>query len=207
METFTAPFVGLATALAATFFPGMLNMTAVATSLRVGRRAGYRFAQGLAITLLVQAGVAVLFAEYLGSHPGIIGGMKRYAVLIFVALAVFFFVKAWRGRHRPLADRPYHGSPFWRGVAMAIMNFLTLPYFFAVTGWLVASGYLSTVLAARLGFTLGVGAGALLVFGLYARSAAWIDRNAHYLTQNINYVLGGLFTLLAVVQGVRLLHP
>lgn len=206
MEILLALLIGLATAAGAVLFPGMLNMTAVSTSLRAGRRAGYRFASGLSSMLTLQAGVAIIFADFLVAHPGIIEGMKRWAIVIFGTLAVFFLIKGWRVQHADIAaeDRPYHGSPFWRGVAMAVMNFLTLPYFFAVGGWLIADGYLASALAPKVFFTVGAGLGSLTIFGAYARLADWIKRNALFLTRNINYILGGLFVVLAVAQGIRI---
>ena len=206
MESITAVVLGLAAAAGATFFPGMLNMTSVNVSLRAGRRAGYAFSAGLAAAFTAQAGIAVFFADYFTSHPGIIGHLKQWAVPMFAFLAVFFLVKGYRGyvaRESP-EDRPYHGSPFVRGAVLAVMNLLTVPYFFAVSGWLLAHGTLAGGGIARVAFTFGAGFGSLVIFGAYARLADWIHRKALFLTRNMNFLLGGLLALLALVQGIRL---
>ena len=206
METLTAALLGLAAAAGATFFPGMLNMTSVNVSLRAGRRAGYTFAAGMATAFTAQAGLAVFFANYFTTNPSIIGYMKQWAVPTFLVLAGFFVIKGVRGRVAEAApgERPYHGSPFVRGVALALMNLLTVPYFFAVSGWLLSSGQLAGTPPARLVFTLAAGAGAMLIFGAYARMAHWMQREAFFLTRNINFLLGGLLTILAIAQGIRL---
>ncbi len=206
VESLTAVLLGLAAAVGATLFPGMLNMTSVNVSLRAGRRAGYAFATGMAVTFTAQAGLAVIFANYFTNHPTIIGTMKQWAIPTFLLLAAFFLVKGIRGRVAEVLpdDRPYHGSPFLRGALLAFMNLLTLPYFFAVGGWLLADGYLAGSPAARLAFTLAAGAGAWAIFGAYARGARWMQREARFLTRNINFLLGGLLAILALVQGIRL---
>nr|WP_256534259.1 hypothetical protein [Lewinella sp. JB7] len=179
----------------------MLNMTSVNVSLRAGRRAGYQFAAGMAVAFTLQAGLAVFFANYFTAHPDILRLMKQWAALVFLVLAVFFLFKGYRAK---VAEaRPYRGSPFVRGAILAVMNFLTVPYFFALSGWLLTDGYLAGTAAARIGFTTGAGAGALFTFGAYARMADWMYRRARFLTRNINFVLGGLLAVLAVIQGVR----
>ena len=208
MDLLTALLIGVAATVLATFFPGMLNMTAVSTSLRVNRRAGYEFSAGLTAMLTLQAGLAMFFANFLALHPAILQGMKEWAVAIFAVLAVFFLVKGYR-LYRQAGepeDRPYHGSPFWRGVGMALANFLTLPYYFAAGGWVLAHGYLSDHPLDRVLFTVGAGTGAVIVFGAYVRLAEWIKDHAHFVTRNINFIIGALFVLLAIIQSYRLLR-
>ena len=206
MEFLTAVLLGLAAAVGATCFPGLLNMNSVSVTLRAGRRAGYVFGAGMALAFTAQAALAVFFASYFAAHPSILTFMRQWAVLVFLVLAAFFFVKGFRAQlqHEDPAAKPFHGSPFMRGIALALMNFLTVPYFFAICGWLLSGGHLRGDLSARTGFTLGAGAGAMLIFGAYARSANWMERHAHFLTQNINFLLGGILAILAVVQGVRM---
>ena len=205
MESLSAAFLGLAAAAGATLFPGMLNMTSVNVSLRAGRRAGYAFALGMALTLTLQAGLAVFFARYLAEQTGILQSLRTWAVPTFVGLAGFFFIKAYRAQSAdvPTFDRPYRGSPLLRGAMLAVMNLLTIPYFFAISGWFLAGGYLSSGEVARVVFMLSAGLGALLIFMAYARLADWMYRNAGFFTRHINYFLGGLLLTLALVQGIR----
>lgn len=206
VESITGALLGLAAAAGATLFPGLQNMANVSVSLRGGRRAGYRFALGLSLTFTLQAGLAVLFANYFARHPGILVFMKQWAIPVFLLLAAFFFVKGYRARaaQEAPANRPYQGSPFARGVVLALMNLLVLPYFFALSGWLLAAGLLDAAPLPRLMFVLGAGAGAVIVYGAYARLATWMDRKAHFLTRNMNFLLGGILVGLALIQGVRI---
>jgi hypothetical protein len=42
--------------------------------------------------------------------------------------------------------------------------------------------------------------GTLGVFFLYVLSSDWISKHAAYFTRNINFFLGGLFAMLAIIQ-------
>ena len=205
VESLNALFLGLVTAAGATLFPGMLNMTSVNVSLRAGRRAGYLFALGMAVTLGLQAAVAIFFARYLTAHPFVLDTLRQWAILVFLCLSAFFLVKGYRAQVAEASryERPYRGSPFLRGGILAVMNLLTIPYFFAVSGWLLAGGYLSPGGAQRVLFAVSAGVGALCIFMAYARMAEWMYRNAQFFTRHINYFLSGLLLVLALAQGIR----
>lgn len=203
VEVLTGLLFGLAAAAGATLFPGMQNMANVGVSLRAGRQAGYAFAAGLSVVFTIQAAVAVYFANALSRHPSIIAFMKQWAAFVFLFLAAVFLLKGFRARRLPVA-RPYQGIPFVRGMLLAGMNFLVIPYFFAISGYLLGDGYLDHGAASSTAFILAAGAGAMTVYRAYARGAHWIDRKAHFLTRNINFLLGGLLIILALVQGGRL---
>ncbi|PPK88320.1 threonine/homoserine/homoserine lactone efflux protein [Neolewinella xylanilytica] len=198
--------LGLAAAAGATLLPGMLNMTSVNVSLRAGRRTAYIFALGMATTVLLQAGIAVFFAGFLNDHALVVDALRQCAILVFLFLSAFFLFKGIRARVAEASqpDRPYRGSPFLRGTLLAVMNLLTVPYFFATSGWFLANGSLHDTALARIVFAGSAGVGALVIFMGYARAAHWMHRNARFVTRNINYLLSGLLLVLAVAQGLRL---
>ncbi|MEO0734277.1 MAG: hypothetical protein AAFZ52_15685, partial [Bacteroidota bacterium] len=90
MDILTGFIIGVGVAIFATWFPGMLNMQAVATSLRAGRPKGYQFARGLAAALAIQVGVTIVFAKYLRLHPEVITLLKQSAIPIFLLAAAAF---------------------------------------------------------------------------------------------------------------------
>lgn len=206
VEILNGFLAGLATGVFITWFPGMLNMQAVATSVRVGTRKAYLFSAGLAVVIAAQTALAVLFANLLTDNPSILPYIKESAIPLFLLLAVGFTWKGFRARAARKAEkeRPYKGGPFWRGMMMSSMNILNVPFVFALAGWLMADGYLSREFLARLFYVPGTALGALLVFFMYARLGDWISRNAALFTRNINFFIGGLFVLLALLQSIRL---
>jgi threonine/homoserine/homoserine lactone efflux protein len=206
VEVIVAFLVGLGTGVFITWFPGMLNMQVVGTALRVGRRKAYVFSAGMAAIIGAQTTLAVLFANLLTTNPSVVPTIKQWAVPLFLVLALVFVWKGFRARaaRKAEVERPYKGGPFWRGMVMSMMNILNIPLVFAIAGFLMADGYLSRDFIPRLFYVPGTALGALLVFVLYGRLSGWISRNMALFTRNINFFIGGLFALLAVVQVVQM---
>jgi len=206
VELLTAFLVGVGTGVFITWFPGMLNMQAVATAVRVGCKRAYLFSAGMALVIGGQTILAVLFADVLTGTPFILPAIKSWAVPLFLILALVFVRKGHRARKARKAEveRPYKGGPFWRGIMMSMMNVLNIPFIFALAGFLISVGYLSRSFFSRLAFVPGTTLGALLVFLLYVRLSGWISRNLALFTRNINFFIGGLFAVLALVQAVRI---
>ena len=84
------------------------------------------------------------------------------------------------------------------------MNFLAIPYFFAIGSWLMADGILGTAVLAKSAFVVGAAAGAMLILTAYASGAKWIDAHSHYVTRHIHLLVGALFVILAGVQSYRM---
>ncbi|WP_157472370.1 LysE family transporter [Neolewinella persica] len=206
MEILNGFLVGLSTGIFITWFPGMLNMQAVATSVRAGQHKAFSFSGGLATVIGAQTALGVLFADLFTRHPAVISGIKSWAIPLFLVLAGIFTWKGYRARAARKAhiERPYKGGPFWRGMVMSMMNILNIPFILAIAGWLIGDGLLSRAFLPRLAYVPGTALGALGVFFLYVLSADWISRHAAYFTRNINFFLGGLFVVLAVIQAIRI---
>jgi len=183
--------------------PGMLNMTAVSVSVQRGRRAGLQFVGGASITTGIQSFIALLFADFLLHNPRIIHGMQQVALWLFLILAVVFFYKARKGevaKARKSSGRKTFGAGFGLGFA----NALAIPYFLAVSSWLMSKGQVNNGLSGIAMFAIGASAGAFIVFVLYVWSADWVSRHAAWMTRNINYIMSGFFLFLAGLQSYHL---
>lgn len=181
-------------------------MQVVGTAVRVGKRKAYVFSAGMAAVIGAQTTLAVLFANLLTANPAIVPAIKQWAVPLFLVLALVFVWKGFRAlaERKAEVERPYKGDPFWRGMIMSAMNILNIPFIFALAGFLMADGYLSRAFLPRLFYVPGTALGALFVFILYGHLSGWISRNMALFTRNINFFIGGLFALLAIVQAVRM---
>lgn len=208
MEVLNGLLVGIGAGVFVTWFPGMLNMQVVATACRAGRSKAYAFSAGLSTVIGLQATLAVFFAHLITGNVFILKGIKQWAIPLFLVLAVVFIAKGFSARaaRRAEIEQPYPGGPFWRGFVSSAMNVLNIPFFLAIVGWLLSTGYLTRSFVPRVMFILGTGAGTLGVFFLYARLSGWISDHAAFFTRNINFFLGGLFVVLAAIQAVRIME-
>lgn len=187
----------------------MLNMSVVNCSLDADKWAAVRYAAGISVIMTVQAGIAIVGANYLRQNPDIVELLSWWAVPVLVFLAMFFFFKWYRESRSDKSveeQRAEHKveNPFSSGVSVALLNFIAIPYYFAIGSWLMSDDALSTAVMAKVLFVVGTGAGSMVILSGYAFGAIWIDRHAHYITHHFHLLVGSLFVLLAGIQAYRL---
>ncbi len=189
--------------------PGMLNMSVVNCSLQADRSAAVRYAAGISTIMTLQAGIAIVGANYLRQNPDIIELLSWWAVPVLIFLAAFFFFKWYRENQSDKTveeqrEEQEVDSPFSSGISVALLNFIAIPYYFAIGSWLMADDRLSTAVIAKCLFVVGTGAGNMAILSGYAIGATWIDRHAHYITHHFHLLVGSLFVVLAGIQAFRM---
>ena len=207
MDYLIALLLGVAAAGGAVLPPGMLNMSVATTSLQAGERAGYWYTGGIVTIFLVQASLAIIGVNYLRANQDIVELLSWWAIPVLAFLAVFFLIKWYRHEQREeegeAEQREDVRHPYLQGISVSLMNFLAIPYFFAVGTWLMSEGVLDYSVVAKSLFVGGAAAGAGCILAGYARGAEWIDAHAHYITRHVHLIVGVIFGLLAGLQGYR----
>ncbi len=209
MELLLVALAGLAAAAGAVMFPGMLNMTIISVSLQRGRNAAYLFALGVVTMFLLQASIGAIGARFLTMNPEIIATVKVWAIPIFLGLSTFFFYRGYRRHKRRTAKKPHKRDPatmkslYLGGLSLGLMNVLAIPYFYALSIWLFGQQIIISTLPAKILFVICAAVGAYGFFSTYATLAPWFKKNARPLTRNINYVVGSLLMMVAIVQAFR----
>ena len=209
MDYLTAFLIGMLSSAGAVLPPGMLNMSVVTASLESGRETGYRYAAGVVTVFLVQTAVAVVGVNYLRVNPDLVELLSWWAIPVLVCLAAYFFFKWYRELQSAKSVEEQREEedvkhPFRQGMSVSLVNFLAIPYFFAIGSWLMNDGVLSPAAPAKVAFVVGAAAGAMLILAGYARAARWIDARAHYVSSHIHLLVGGLFVVLAGIQSYRM---
>lgn len=185
---YVAAFVGL-------IAPSMLNMTAARTSIEKGKKAGVLFAAGAASVVTVQAFIAVFFANKI--TPEIIEKLQTAAIFVLLGLATFFFIQA---RKKFNAEgKKKKGSTFINGMGMSSLNMLAVPFYLAMAKVGESYGMLLEI-PYSLVYVVGAVLGAFSLFTIYASFAEEIAEKAQFIAKNINYILAGLFVVLALVN-------
>ena len=203
MDYLSHIFFGFIMAFAGLVPPGMLNMTAVRTSIEKGRKAGISFAAGAASVVFIQASIALIFANYLNNHPEILEKLKIAGIVVFVLLAVFFFIQA---RKKFKAEgKEKKGNYFVTGMLMSSMNMLAIPFYLGLSAFLGSKGQLILEQPYITIFVIGAVLGAFTLFASYSYFANIIVKKAQFIASNINYILSALFVVLAITTFLKVL--
>ena len=183
--------------------PGMLNMTAVRTTIEKNRNEGIWFALGAALVVIPQAFIALVFARFFGENPYIVERLKLGGIFVLFLLSVVFFIQARKKFKGEGAKRK--GKSFWIGMLMSLMNMLAIPFYLVLSSVLENRGLLNTEQPFINLFVSGVFLGAFTLFFVYVQFARVIQKRAQFIARNINYILSALFLVLAILTLFKLL--
>ena len=211
MDLLIALVCGTGVAIAGVGFPGMLNMTTVDLTLHEGRNAGYTYAGGIGVMYALQAGVAMVITTYLPNPESWIEWIKEWSPFLLGGLAFVFAYRAWLhdgGNYdeentvdeEEADEQSADTGDFLSGLGVALVNFIAIPYLFALGTWFINEDYFDARVWGKVGFALGAGLGAFLTFVFYTRFAHWIDEHAKPLTHNINWLMAGIMVVLCGYQ-------
>ena len=178
--------------------PGMLNMTAVKTSIQKGRNEGIWFALGAALVVIPQAFIALVFAKYFADNPQVVERLELAGIIVLFVLSIVFFMQARRKFKGEGGKR--EGKSFWIGMLMSGMNMLAIPFYLVLSSVLENRGLLQTEQPFINLFVSGVFLGAFSLFYLYANFAQIIQTKAQFIAKNINYILSILFFVLGILS-------
>jgi hypothetical protein len=195
--------LGFVISLLGVSLPGLINMTAVKVAMERSQQAAWRFCLGACITIFFQAWLAIAFGTYLSKHTEIIDLLKGTGIFIFLLLSVVFFIQAIRSKVRPENTRTGDGLPIMLGMGIAAMNFLNIPFYLSAGTVLEGNGYITIYFPFYFFFVGGLTLGSGAALALYVLGAGWIVKNARFLARHLNYFLGGLFLLIAIIQMVQ----
>ena len=183
--------------------PGMLNMSALKVKLEIGKVQGVKFAFGAAFVILIQAGIAVLFADYFVKNPEIIEFLKIAGVFVFFILAIFFFILSRKKTNTN--TKVEKGKYFVRGALMSSLNVIAIPFYLAFSIFLSEKGLIVIKQPFIMLYLFGIFLGAILLFGTYLYFAKIIAKRVSFIARNINLILSVLFVVLGMITLIRLL--
>ncbi len=183
--------------------PGMLNMTAVKTSIQKGRNEGIWFALGAALVVIPQAFIALVFARYFADNPQVVERLELAGIIVLFVLSIVFFMQARKKFKGDGGKR--EGKSFWIGMLMSGMNMLAIPFYLVLSSVLENRGLLQTEQPFINLFVSGVFLGAFSLFYLYANFAQIIQTKAQFIAKNINYILSVLFLGLGILTLIKFL--
>ncbi|MCF6181004.1 hypothetical protein [Lutibacter sp.] len=196
-------FYGLIMGYLGLISPGMLNMTALKISLTTSKNNAVKFAFGAATVVFIQAGVALLFADYLVKNPEIINRLKIAGVFVFFILAIFFF---YMSRKEFKTNTTNNKTNYiFRGVLMSAINMLAIPFYLGLSIYLASIHKIIIKQPFILLFVIGASIGAFLLFYTYIVFAKIIKSKVSFIAKNINILLSVLFLFLGILTLVKLL--
>ena len=192
----------------ATVPPGLLNMNAAKTSVERGKMDGIIFSLGVSSMIMLQAYISVLISKFLYRNPEVIDILLKLALLVFAIFAVYFFVAAKRRKSGELkmVQVSKKRSSYFRGVFLAAVNLLTIPYYAGVNAMWTATGLINFEPWDIVTFILAAGMGTFTVLYLYTFYFNKLEAKSDRFSKNSNYILSVLMLVLLVITLIRIFY-
>lgn len=207
METTKLFFITYFAALAGVIPPGLINMSVAKTCVEHGRKNGLFVAIGASIVVVFQALIAVLLARYIFGNPFVQNMLLRTGLVIFLIMAIFFFIKAKKGKVKNVTISENRKlKSFGKGLMISALNVLPIPYFCALGAALNVSGKVEYDVVAISFFVLAAAMGTFTVLYLYVVFFARIMKSSQSFNKYSNYFMAGLMVLLMIVTLIRTIY-
>ncbi|MEQ8218175.1 MAG: LysE family transporter [Arenibacter sp.] len=200
-------FATFSAAFMATVPPGLLNMNAAKISVEKGKTNGIIFSLGVSTMIIIQAYISVLISKFLFKNPEIIDLLLKIALIVFAFFAVYFFVKAKKKKlGRPKIVKVSKKNSFFKGILLAAVNLLTIPYYSGLNAMWNASGWIQFQFRDIATFILAAGCGTFTVLYLYTVYFTKLETKNNRFSKNSNYILSALMMLLLVITLIRIFY-
>ncbi|MCC4211651.1 LysE family translocator [Leeuwenhoekiella parthenopeia] len=205
MEITKLFFITYFAALLGVLPPGLVNMSVAKTCVHRGMRNGVLVAIGASVVVMLQAFFAVLLARYIFSNEAVRNTLFRTGIVIFGILAVYFFIKAKKNKVKDVKIPKHSGRrSFWKGVFVATINVLPLPYFCAISAALnITSKGQAGILEVGL-FVLAAAAGTFTSLYVYVVGFNRIQHEPRNFAKYSNYFMAGLMIILVLITLFRM---
>ncbi len=200
-------FVTFSAAFMATVPPGLLNMNAAKTSVEKGKNNGIIFSLGVSTMIMMQAYLAVLISKFLFNNPEVIDLLMKIALGIFAFLAAYFFIKAKKIKPNKIRIvKMSKKNSFFKGMLLAALNLLTIPYYSGLNVMWNASGWINFQVWDITTFILAAGSGTFTVLYLYTFYFNKLELKTKNFSKNSNYVISVLMVILLIITIIRLFY-
>ncbi|MEO9954305.1 LysE family transporter [Nonlabens sp.] len=186
--------------------PGLLNLTAAKISVKQNRKAAVIFALGASLIVVAQVYVGVFFSKLLNNNPDTLLLLEKFAVVAFLALSVFFFIRALLDSGTPVV-KEVNRSPvklFAQGIILSVLNIFPIPFYIGFSSFLASRGLFEFTYPMAHLFILGAASGTFLMLLAYITYVKKFAFDSNTFARKINYLLGGLTLFIAVFTIFRI---
>ncbi len=190
-------FVAFFFSFIGTIPPGTLNLTIIQLGLNQRVNVAWRMAFAAALVEYPYAWIAVEFQNYLAKSVEITHNFHLISAIVMISLGT---LALWSSARPSRFARRFESSGFRKGIAIAILNPLAIPFWMAMTTYLKNYGWIDLSNALEVhAYLAGVSAGTLVVLMLMAYLAQRVIRyfkhdSALKKTPGVVLILLGLYS-------------
>lgn len=185
---------------------GTLNVTAMQISLQESVKNALLFSLGCLLVEMFYVRLSLMGIEWIQKQVKLMRIMEWLTLAIMVALAVGSFMAALKDGHNQkneVLNNNLHR--FLLGMLMSSVSPAQIPFWFGWSSVLFQKGVLQPVLKQYNFYIVGIGLGTLLGNAVFIFGGQLIAKNISGSQAYINWCIGGVFALTALIQTVKMI--
>ena len=186
---------------------GTLNVAAMQIGIQESIQNAIWFSLGSLLVEMIYVRISLVGIDWVRKQQRLMKAMEWITLGIIVALAVGSFVAAFKsggGSKNVLLNNNLHR--FVLGMLMCAINPVQIPFWFGWSTVLFTKKILEPRPLYYNGYIVGIGVGTLLGNCVFIFGGKWMIQRIANSEQYLNWVIGGIFTVTALIQLVMILR-
>lgn len=186
---------------------GTLNIAAMQIGIQESIAQAMWFSFGSLLVEMVYVRISLVGIDWVRKQDRLMKVMEWITLAIIVALAVGSFVAAVKGGHdqkNVMLQNNMHR--FLLGMFMCAINPVQIPFWFGWSTVLFSKKILAPNAGQYNSYIVGIGIGTLAGNCVFIFGGQWLVKKIANAQDYLNWVIGGIFTLTAIIQIIKMLR-
>ena len=165
------------------------------------------FSLGSLLVEMVYVRISLMGVDWIRKQEKLMKGMEWFTLIIIIALAAGSFIAAMAkdsGAKNVFLENNMHR--FLLGMFMSAINPVQIPFWFGWSTVLFSKKILEPVKSHYNIYIVGIGLGTLTGNCVFIFGGKWLVQRITNSHQYINWVIGGIFALTAVIQAIKMIR-
>ena len=186
---------------------GTLNVAAMQIGIQESIVDAMWFSFGSLLVEMIYVRISLVGIDWVRKQDKLMKAMEWITLVIIIALAVGSFIAAAKGEgdaKNILLKNNMHR--FLLGMLMCAINPVQIPFWFGWSTVLFTKKILEPVKAQYNIYIVGIGLGTLAGNCVFIFGGKWLVQRIANSQQYLNWVIGGIFALTALIQAIKMLR-
>jgi len=185
---------------------GTLNIAAMQIGIQESLLNAFYFSIGSLLVEMVYVRISLLGIDWVRKQEKLLKVMEWITLAIIISLAIGSFLaasKSGNANKNVLLQNNMHR--FLLGMFMCAINPVQIPFWFGWSTVLFTKKILEPKNLQYNSYIIGIGLGTLLGNAVFIFGGKWLVQRIANSQQYLNWVIGGIFALTAVIQLIKML--
>jgi threonine/homoserine/homoserine lactone efflux protein len=186
---------------------GTLNIAAMQIGIQESIKEAIYFSFGSLLVEMIYVRISLVGIDWVSKQEKLMRIMEWLTLAIILALAVGSFIAAAKGdgdTKNVMLQNDMHR--FLLGMFMCAINPVQIPFWFGWSTVLFTKKILQPVNAQYNIYILGIGIGTLMGNCIFIFGGKWMVQRIANSQQYLNWIIGGIFALTALIQLIKMLR-